>query len=406
MDSSRTFPKGFLWGSATSAHQVEGNTHNDWSEWEIESSKFKVQSEKLNFISGNACDHYNRFKEDFDIAKSLGHNVHRFSLEWSRIEPEEGKFDREAIEHYRQVLTALRERGLEPFVTIWHWTNPIWIRDIGGWENKKTIEYFMRFVERVSQEYKDLVKFWMPLNEPETYIGLSFVAGRFPPQKKSFMSANRVFKNLMQAHRQAYTAIKAVSPHAQVGASHYALYIDAQGNHWQNRVLAEFLHHIRNKRFWNALQGYRDFFGLQYYHHNRVAFTLRGKPHVRLDVRFPSAQETTDNGWEIYPQGIYHLLKEISSYKEPIYITENGIADATDTKREKFITDHLVQVHHAIQEGADVRGYFYWSLLDNFEWDNGFQARFGLVEVDFKTQERKIRPSAYAYKNIIEQNSL
>lgn len=405
MKGLQKFPEEFLWGSATSSHQVEGGNHNEWSEWEKHAAdslgqKANGRVNRENFISGQACDHYNRFREDFDIAKSLRHNAHRFSLEWSRIEPEEGKFDQEAIMHYRQVLTALRERGLEPFVTIWHWTNPIWVRDKGGWENKKTIEYFVRFSKRVAEEYKDLVKFWIPLNEPETYIGVSFVQGRFPPQKTSFRIANKVFKNLMQAHKEVYRTIKSISPQAQVGASHYALYMDAYQDCWYNRILVRFLRYFRSRRFWNSLQGYRDFFGLQYYHHDRIALSLGGKWGL-IEVRNEN-KVTTDNGWEIYPEGLYYLLKEISKYKEPIYITENGIADAADTRRADFIKDHVEQVRRAIAEGVEVRGYFYWSLLDNFEWDNGYQARFGLVEVDYKTQARKIRPSAWEYKKMIQ----
>src|SRR3990172_4361676 len=187
------FPKGFYWGSATSAHQVEGDNVNDWSEWEKENaerlakeaenkfghlpnwSDIKEQAQSpQNYISGRACDHYNRYEEDFDIAKSLGHNAHRFSIEWSRIEPEEGKFNEKEIEHYRKVIKALKKRDIEPFVTLWHWTNPNWIRDLGGWENKKTVEYFLRYVRRIFNEYNDLVKFWIPVNEPGTQVSLGY----------------------------------------------------------------------------------------------------------------------------------------------------------------------------------------------------------------------------------------
>src|SRR3989344_7242602 len=198
------FPKGFYWGSATSAHQVEGGNHNDWSEWEKENAKrlareaegrfgylsnwtkIKIEAQNpQNYISGRACDHYNRYEEDFDTVKSLGHNAHRFSIEWSRIEPEEGKFNEKEIEHYRNVIKALRARGIEPFVTLWHWTQPIWIADIGGWENKKTIDHFLRYIEKIVGELKENVKFWIVLNEPNIYTGFGFVKGSHPPGRRN-----------------------------------------------------------------------------------------------------------------------------------------------------------------------------------------------------------------------------
>ena len=195
------FPKGFYWGAATSSHQVEGGMNNDWTKWELDNAErlakgasikwTKWQQEKFpemfdpqNYISGNAAGHYHRYQEDFDIAQSLGHNAHRFSIEWSRIEPEEGKFDEKEIEHYRQVIFALRQRNIEPFVTLWHWPNPIWIGEMGAWKNKKTARYFIRYAERIFSEYKDLVKFWIPLNEPGTEVSLGYLFGNQPPGLK------------------------------------------------------------------------------------------------------------------------------------------------------------------------------------------------------------------------------
>ncbi|HBC58793.1 TPA: hypothetical protein DCZ14_00005, partial [Candidatus Azambacteria bacterium] len=209
MKKNVAFPKGFFWGSATSAHQVEGNNVNDWSEPERqnavrlakEAKKYwrKWQQDKFpemfnpeNYISGKACDHYNRFEEDFDVAKSLGHNAHRFSVEWSRIEPEEGQFNEKEIEHYKKVVKTLRERGIEPFVTLWHWTQPLWIRDIGGWENKKTIDYFVRYVEKLAASFGDGVKFWIVVNEPNIYAALGYIRGDQPPGVKNIFKAIKV----------------------------------------------------------------------------------------------------------------------------------------------------------------------------------------------------------------------
>jgi beta-glucosidase len=230
------FPKSFLWGAATSAHQVEGGNHNDWSEWEIANAeRLAAEAEKKfghlaswpmireqaarpeNYISGAACDHYHRFREDFDIAKSLGHNAHRFSIEWSRIEPEEGKFDEKEIEHYRQVIAALRERGMEPFVTLWHWTIPLWMRDKGGVESQEFPAYLERYAQKVVSALQDEVMFWMTFNEPTSVIGNAYAKKNWPPQKGSLWSALRVFRVLARAHRFAYHAIHEVSPRAQVG---------------------------------------------------------------------------------------------------------------------------------------------------------------------------------------------
>jgi beta-glucosidase len=401
------FPKGFLWGSATSAHQVEGGNYNDWSVWEEENAerlakeaknywqpwqqrktclpagRFPEMFDPGNYISGRACGHYNRFREDFDIAKSLGHNAHRFSIEWSRIEPEEGKFNEKEIRHYKEVIKVLCERGLEPFVTLWHWTNPVWFAKKGGWLNKDAPEYFERYVNKTSRSLKDVnVNFWITLNEPNVFASNSFLKGIWPPQKKSIFKYFKVLKTLAAAHKKSYKIIKEAKHETQVGIAKNNIYFEH----------IPFSDYFWNKYFLNKIKDFQDFIGLNYYFHSRL---------------FGNKNESiTDLGWEIYPQGIYHVLKDLKKYNLPIYITENGLADARDEKRAKFIKDHLYWIHKAIQDGVDVRGYLYWSLLDNFEWDKGFWPRFGLVEADYRTMERKIRKSAFEYAKICSHNIL
>jgi len=390
------FPKNFFWGAATSAHQVEGGNHNDWTEWEKETN---------HPISGRACNHYVRFHEDFDIAKSLNQNAHRFSIEWSRIEPEEGKWDEKEIEHYRDVIRALRERGIEPFVTLWHWTLPIWVAKQGGWENKKTIDDFTRYVDKIIRSLKS-VAYWITLNEPEIYTFNSYLRGKWPPtspaggpQKKSFFKFLKVYRNLIDAHKQVFDSIHTWVSDTQVGI--------AKNNSYFEGWLAPILNYFWNNWFLNKIKNHQNFIGLNYYFHNRIkGFKLNQNDN----------KEVSDFDWEIYPEGIYHVLKDLQKYRKPIYITENGVADAKDIHREKFIKEHLRWTHKAIAEGVDVRGYFYWSLLDNFEWDKGFWPRFGLVEMDYsakggsasggKTLERKIRPSALEYAKIAKENGL
>lgn len=360
----------FLYGAATSAHQVEGdNVNNDWWAWEKE--------KRERHRSGKAADHYHCFKEDFALAKNLGHNAHRLSLEWSRIEPAPGEWGEREIQHYREVLTELRRQGLTSFVTLHHFTNPIWVARSEGWESRETVKHFLRYVQKVVEELGELVDFWVTINEPAVYAMQGYWQNLWPPGKKSWWAVERVMRNFAVAHRQAYATIHKAFPSAQVGiAKHFIAELSPVPNWWFNH------------RFLRRTQGTHDFLGVNYY--------------------FPSKWQVWDGpksdlGWPVYPKGLTQILLDLRQYRLPIYITENGVADARDRLRSDFIRDHLRAVEKAQVRGADVRGYLHWSLLDNFEWHLGFAPRFGLVEVDYKTLARKPRPSAYVYKAIIEQ---
>lgn len=410
------FPDGFFWGGATSAHQVEGGNINDWSEWEKENAErlaqesekkfgylpnwndIKAEAQYLqNYISGKACDHYNLYEEDFNIAKSLGHNAHRFSIEWSKIEPEEGKWNEKEIEHYRKVIIALRARGMEPFVTLWHWPLPLWLRDKGGVKNKKFPGYFSRYAERMAREFPD-IKFWITLNEPTAVIVMSYAKGDWPPQERNPFAAMKVYKKLAQAHNEAYRKIHLASHDASVGFVNILSYIEPNSKKsLLDRFIARIAEYFSNEKFLNLTKSNHDFLAVDYYFHSRLQFPGKVKN---------ENQKISDMGWELYPEGIYYVLKDLKKYGKPIYITENGLADAKDKHREWYIKECLKNTHKAIQDGVDVRGYFYWSLLDNFEWDKGFWPRFGLVEVNYNTQERKIRESAKEYAKICKSNEL
>jgi beta-glucosidase len=426
-DKILKFPEGFLWGAATSAYQTEGGIINEWSEWEdnnaerlaVEGKKYWQDWQlkrfpeiltKENYICGQAADHYHRYAADFSDIEALGQNAHRLSLEWSRIEPHADIFDKDEIKHYREVLQDLKNRNIKIFLTVWHWTNPLWVRDQGGWENKKTINDFKKYVKRIAVEFKDLVDFWQPLNEPGTYIGMSYIQGVFPPQVRSFWRANRTFKNLMEAYRQCYYIIKACKPDAQVGMSHYAVYNRPYQDKLFNRLFIRAIDYFRNWRFLDAIEKTNDFIGIQFYHTDNLHINFLnmsfGKNHWGPIELKNYHTDVSDMNWDIFPEGIYHLIKRAAKYGKPIYITENGLADRDDKKREMFIKNHLVWIHKALSEGADVRGYFYWSLLDNFEWDKGFWPRFGLLAIDYRTLSRTIRPSAFKYAEICRQNAL
>lgn len=409
------FPPGFLWGAATSAHQVEGGTRNNWSAWEIANSerltdearkkwpdwqkeRFPEMFDPQNYVSGRTCDHYNLYEKDFDIAKELGHNAHRFSIEWSRVEPSEGKFDEKEIEHYRAVIKALKKRGLEPFVTLWHWTNPLWLEERGGCESKEFPFCFSRYAGKMAEYFKDEIKFWITVNEPTSVIANAYLRGHWPPQKKSFWLAWKMFGVFAQSHIAAYEKIHRISPEAQVGFANILHSFEPyRKKNFLDKLGVAVAKYLTNRKMLKLTRGFNDFLAVQYYFHNRFKFP--SKNYLR-------SEDVSDLNWEIYPHGIYRILRKLKEYKLPIYVTENGLADAADSRRAQFIKDHLFWMHKAISEGADVRGYFYWSLLDNFEWDKGFWPRFGLVEIDYKTLERKVRPSAREYAKICKNNEL
>lgn len=391
------FPDNFLWGASTSAHQVEGDTHNDWSEWEKKNADRLAKEAKnkyppQNYISGRACDHYHLFEEDFRLAKSSGLNAYRFSIEWSRIEPEKNKFDQKEIEHYQRVVESLRNKNIEPFVTLWHWTIPLWLAREGGWKSKNIVDYFSRYTEKVVSALNKQVNFWMTLNEPDVYTSKSYLAGDWPPQEKSLISSWRVYHNLIKAHLTAYQVIKKINPASQVGIAKHYVYFEAYQNKIINRILKKLADYSWNFYFLNKIKDYQDFIGLNNYLHNRINYG------------FTKNEDKCQNdmGWELYPESIYYSLKELSKYKKPIYITENGLADAQDKYRAWYIKEIIKNIERAAKEGVNVRGYLHWSLLDNFEWDKGFWPRFGLIEVDYKNLERKVRPSALEYAKIIK----
>ncbi|MBI2096823.1 MAG: glycoside hydrolase family 1 protein [Candidatus Sungbacteria bacterium] len=401
------FPKGFLWGAATSAHQVEGGNHNDWTEWEKSPKRIaELKTRGLNpddYISGKACDHYNRFREDFDIAKSLGHNAHRFSIEWSRIEPEEGKFDEKEIEHYRQVLLALKERGLEPVVTLYHYTLPLWFVRKGGWLNSHAPMMFLNYVSKLADEYGSIVKIWVTQNEPETVARESYLIGWRPPHKTSFLSARRCLHILLEAHKLAYDVIKKVDLDSQIGIAETLVYFDLYKNTLLNKLTLKLIKWWRNNPLFSEFIKYSDFVGLEYYYHTRVRFNPFTS---KWGIQFNENKKISDMGWELFPQGLLPILVEMKKFDKPVYILEHGLADAKDQNRSWYIKESLKFIAQAMQKGVDVRGYFHWSLLDNFEWQGGFGRRFGLVEINYKTFEREIRPSALEYKKIITLNSI
>lgn len=388
--SNLKFPKNFLWGAAVSSYQVEGGIENcDWSK---------------DFPAGKACDYYNQYEKYFDLAKELNQNIHRFSLEWSRIEPEEGKFDRKEIEHYKKMLMALKERNIESMVALWHFTTPLWLAKKGGWQNRKISDYFGNYAKFVAEELDDLVDFWITVNEPMVYLSQAYIVGKFPPQKKNVFLTPAIFKNFINAHKKAYQAIYNINKNAKVGiAQNYSYVEPLNKKSYLNRAIANVFNFARNKLFLEFTKDKQDFLGVNYYFHDRVKTVSSKFPFVKIENE---NEKVSDLGWEIFPKGIYYVLKDLQKYNLPIYITENGLADAKDKNRADFIREHLKYIYKAINKGVNVKGYLHWSLLDNFEWVNGFKSKFGLVEMDYKKMEIKIRKSAREYAKICGGNNL
>jgi beta-glucosidase len=415
------FPDGFLWGAATSAHQVEGgNTLNDWWAWE--------QAGRVAVPSGAASDHYHRYRDDFDLAQALEHNAHRFSLEWSRIEPEEGRWSEEGMAHYRDVLVALRERHIEPVVTLYHYTMPRWMAEKGGWENPAMERHYARYVRHVMRELGPLARWWITLNEPVVQVFKGWLIGQWPPGKVDWAAALRVLRHMLRAHVRAYHIIHEARPDARVSIAKHILALSADNpRRWADRLSVRMRSYFFNHLFldalhtgvlrvpglfWERLPMVRtlDFIGINYYTRDFVRNSgydlpgLVGAP-SRSDHR-QQVGKLNDLGWEVYPEGLAQYLRELSRFRLPILITENGVPARQDDDRWVFLFMHLWQVARAIAEGVDVVGYLHWSLLDNYEWADGFGAHFGLIEVDPKDQTRRIRPSAWKYAHIIRGNEL
>ncbi len=378
----------FLLGAASSSHQVEGNnTHNDW--WYFEQRGRLVKS-------GLAADHYRRFEEDFDIAKDIGLNAMRISIEWSRIEPQEGQFDIAAIAHYRRVLETMKSKGLTRMVTLFHFTLPQWFAVKGGFTKHQNVKYFVRYAELIAKELGEHIELWNTINEPEVLTYMGYLRGLWPPFSKNLLTALAHFTILAKAHRKAYAAIKAIHPSAKISIAKNNVYNEPFRPHnVLDRLAVRINDWYGNYWFLNMVKNQLDFIGLNYYFYHSLSVGFDGIKQKNL------AGPKSDMGWRTYPKGIYFLTTELHKrYGKPIYITENGIANARDDMRQDFIREHLQWISRANQDGADIRGYFYWTLTDTYEWHDDFDPKFGLVEVNFETQKRTIRPSAEIFKQL------
>jgi beta-glucosidase len=413
---SSKFPKDFYWGAATSAHQIEGGLNNDWSKWEKEHAKVesefyrkggrrkfnypigevnvKEARKEENYISGKAADSFHRYKEDVAILKELGLNAYRFSIDWSRIEPEKGKYSEEGLEYYKNLIKELKNNDIEPFLTCWHWPIPLWLEKEGGLLAKDIVNYFESYVEVLVKNFGQDVKYWMTINEPLVVSGAGYFQGSRPPGKSNIFKFWKVaYINLVKMHKVGYKAIKASDENLRVSlAKHLFGARLREGDSLIEKILKPIWGYLWNDLFLKKVEEYLDFIGLNYYEDTEVFDSKR------------KGKKKTDIGWALEPYSIYYVLKDLKhKYNLPIIVTENGLADREDKYRKWWLDETVRAMEDALEDGVDLFGYLHWSLLDNFEWSEGHWPKFGLVEVDRETCERRIRESGYYYKDLIKE---
>src|SRR5688572_27616724 len=415
------FPKGFLWGTATASHQVEGNnTNNNWWKWE--------QEGHTNGTSGLAADWWGgRWREDFDRAAETGQNAHRFSVEWSRIQPTPDSWDEDAIEKYRSMLRGLRERNMTALVTLHHFTDPLWLSEIGGWENIEVVRLFERYTRKVVDALKEYVNLWCTINEPNVYALVGYKTNSFPPGKNDFKLAMQVLGNMVRGHAASYRAIHELQPEARVG---YALHYRPMVPRVKWSPLDILMRNIRysgiNMGSPSAIstgvmkspigsqnipeaKGTQDYLGLNYYSVDTIWFDIRRPGEFFTNSGYAKDSDLSMNHFIAnIPEGLFNSIKwaERTYPNLPIIVSENGVEDNEDKFRPRYLAGHIHQMWRAVNFNWPVKGYFHWSLVDNFEWERGWTQRFGLWGLDTDTQKRIRRPSVDLYAEICKENGL
>lgn len=420
-ESSFHFPKGFLWGCATSSHQVEGdNLNNNWHRWENEPGRiYKNQK------SGKASGWWGgRWKEDFSRAYETGQNAHRFSIEWSRVQPSPDRWNEDAIERYRQMAQWLVDHHMTPMVTLHHFTDPLWFVENGGWESPDATAIFNKYVRKIVDALKPYVDLWCTINEPNVYIGEGYLWGTYPPGKSDIRLAKIVLTNLVRAHALAYKTIHALQPAGRVGiAIHHTPMFPRCKWSLPDRLAARLISSWWNEAFPDALKngtlkllganipipeaaGTMDYFGFNYYDVQQIRFTLKAKDFF-IKRTYPKEAEISEFGnFACYPTGLFTGLEWAKTYGLPIYITENGIEDRHDSLRPRYLLQHIHQLWRGVNFNWQIKGYFHWSLVDNFEWQAGWRERFGLWGLDLRTQARIRRRSVDLYEAICKENGI
>lgn len=431
----------FLWGVATSSHQIEGNNkNNDWWLWE------EMGKLENGVRSGRATDHWNRFREDIYLAKQLGVNSYRFSIEWSRVEPEERRWDDSAWEWYNDLIAECEKHKIAPMLTLHHFTSPLWFSKQDLFVNNSGPGKFLFFVDRVIEKLGPRIPLWCVINEPVVFAIGTYVGRFMPPAEFAPEKATRTLRNLLICQYRAYNKIHSVLANNRSGPfKHMSLMVGCAHNmidfrphrryHLVDAALARMAHNFYNWSWLDAVTGKKQHFGLPiFFPRMRQVKEIKGKACVDfigvnyytkaylrwrpdndcegqveewpIGVYFHRRRDrVSDLGWAVSAKGLKRLLSGVSSYGLPIIITENGIADADDSLREDYIREHISRIAECLDQGIDIRGYYHWSLIDNFEWIKGFKPRFGLYRVDYDDYSRHARPSVDTYRTIISKSN-
>ena len=412
------FPPEFLWGTAASAYQTEGNNiNNDWYHYEQIEAKKPENKRKLAGMCGQATMQWENYEQDYDLAQKMGVKIHRLSIEWSRIFPTPDKPDEEALAIYKKQLVSLHQRGIKTMVCLHHFTIPIWVLQKGGFLNREYfLKQFQQYLEVVIPYLTDEVDYWLPINEPNIVPSASYLIGMFPPYKKNIFQYLRVYRLMIEIHAAAYHVIKKHDKQAPVGVAFaymhfqpfnaknkWQQFLSYLSDKWANRI---FFEAVVNGRWafplgWGAaapeVKGTLDFTGLNYY---TTLYLKNTGP-----VPFKKGDVITDMGWVVYPKGIYAILHQLFKItNKPIIVTENGTATTDESFRIDYYKSHLTEIHKAMSEGVPVKGYMAWSLTDNYEWQHTYSKKFGLISVDSISMERTLKKSGWWYKEVIENN--
>jgi beta-glucosidase len=408
-----SFPKGFLWGATTSAHQYEGGVHNQWTVWELENAKALASQSSYqyddlavwphiksaakspsNYISGRAVNGYELYQQDIALARMMHLNTLRISIEWSRIQPEEGSWDAEAINHYRQQFIAMKKSGIEPIVTLFHYTLPVWFAQKGGFEKRANVRYFVEYVQHLLQEIGGGMRYIVTLNEPQTYVDMSYVQGKWPPQVVSKRRAHSVLQNLIYTHRKVAEIIHAENRRFKVGIAKNYTHIYPGDDAWLSEQSAVVMRLKENSYLLRQVAKHSDFIGINYKGSQRVYGYRVHNPDTHM----------SDVDAQMDPDTLKYVLQEVhDSYHLPIIVTASGIADYKDEYRKWWLAQSVIALQAAVQNGVTVLGFVVYALTDQFEWDRGFWPRYGLAEVDYTTMKRIPRPSAVWYAKVVKK---
>lgn len=406
------FPKNFLWGVTTSAHQSEGGNHNQWSVWELENARSLAARSEYeygdlenwdniaaeaknpdNYVSATAVGHYDCYEKDFALAQKMGLNTWRFSIEWSRIEPTEGVWSAEAIKHYKAYIAALKAHQLEPVVTLFHFTLPVWFAQKGGFEKRSNVKYFVHYVDKLMEELgASTVRYVVTVNEPELYAYNSYYEGLWTPNETSKTKLYKVLTNLAYAHNHIAKILHEKNRRYRVGVAKGVSYAYAGDSAWLSNQSAAMLQFVKDDFFIKKVIKSSDFLGVSYYYSSRVYGYRTHNPD----------KEVSDVGWSLQPEHLELVLKRLyERYKKPILVTENGVADGADSRRKQWLARTIVAMQKATDSGVELIGYLFRGLYDDFDWDRGFWPHYGFFEVDRVTKKRIPRPSALWYMRFL-----